>query len=148
MGSEKKMIYTIAKVTVRQYDSVVDRKIILYRSDKEVELQFEIVENKFKQFKIVGENVIDNMGASYGQLIIRRESTAPIISEVAPTKDGRIIFVIKEDMIDENVELGTYDFQIRLFDETLESRVTLPPVIGEIEICEPIVGDESTEDSE
>ena len=41
-------------------------------------------------------------------------------------------------MIDEIAEVGNYSFQIRLFDENISSRVTLPEVNDGIEIREPI----------
>ena len=41
-------------------------------------------------------------------------------------------------MIDEITEIGNYTFQIRLFDESMNSRATLPEVVNGIEIREPI----------
>ena len=41
-------------------------------------------------------------------------------------------------MIDEITEVGYYTFQIRLFDESMNSRATLPEVNNGIEIREPI----------
>lgn len=134
------MIYTTAKVTIQNNTvSTIDRPIILYKGDKNIEIQFEIVESIFRQYKQEGPNTIENLGASYGQLIIQKPDFTSAISDITETKDGRIVFVIPEEMTDEDIELGLYTFQIRLYDETQSSRVTLPPVINGIEILNPIV---------
>lgn len=136
------MIYAIAKITLhRDHTASVDRKITLYKGDKNVEIQFEIVESVFKQYKQEGNNTIENLGASYGELLIIKPDYTCAISELAPTKDGRIIFVVPEEMTDEYVDLGAYTFQIRMYDETMNSRVTLPPVVGGIVVADPIVGE-------
>lgn len=133
------MIYTVSKVTIQSnYKATLDRIITLYKGDKNIEIQFEIVESIFRQYKQEGGNTIDNLHASYGQLVIQKPDYTCAISEIAPTKDGRIVFVIPPEMTDENIELGAYTFQIRLFDETQASRVTLPPVQDGIVILAPI----------
>lgn len=133
------MIYAVSKVTIQSnYKATLDRIITLYKGDKNIEIQFEIVESVFRQYKQEGANTIDNLHASYGQLVIQKPDYTCAISEIAPTKDGRIVFVIPPEMTDEDIELGSYTFQIRLFDETQASRITLPPVQDGIVILEPI----------
>ena len=133
------MIYTTSKVTIKSYDkATVDRKIVLYKGDKNIEIQFEIVEGLFRQYKQEGSNTIENLNASYGQIVIRKPDYSYAISEIAETKDGRIIFVIPPEMTDENIELGSYTFQIRLYDESQTSRITLPPIEDGIVILAPI----------
>ena len=133
------MIYTVSKVTIQSnYKATLDRIITLYKGDKNIEIQFEIVESIFRQYKQEGANTIDNLHASYGQLVIQKPDYTCAISEIAPTKDGRVVFTIPPEMTDEDIELGAYTFQIRLFDETQASRVTLPPVQDGIVILAPI----------
>lgn len=137
------MIYAIAKVTIQNnYKATIDRPLILYKGDKNIEVQFEIVESIFRQYKQEGSNTIDNLGASYGQLVIQRPNFSYALSEISETKEGRIVFVIPPEMTDENIDLGSYTFQIRLYDETQNSRVTLPPVVGGIVIYDSIVSEE------
>jgi hypothetical protein len=45
-------------------------------------------------------------------------------------------------MIDELIEVGFYSFQIRLFDESQVSRVTIPPVLKGIDIRNPIAAED------
>lgn len=137
------MIYAIAKVTIQNnYKATIDRPLILYKGDKNIEVQFEIVESIFRQYKQEGSNTIDNLGASYGQLVIQRPNFSYALSEISETKEGRIVFVIPPEMTDENIDLGSYTFQIRLYDETQNSRVTLPPVVDGIVIYDSIVSEE------
>ena len=140
------MIYTTARITIKNYDATIDAPIILYRGDKNVEVQMIIYESAYRQYKIEGANVIENLNASYGQLVVRKPDSTYVISDITETKDGKIIFVIPPELIDETSEVGYFTFQIRLMNDDQTSRVTLPPVINGIEIVEPIASeDESTQ---
>ena len=136
------MIYTNVKVTIKNHVASVDNKIIIYRGDKNIEVQFEIVESLFRQYKLEGSNTIDNLGASHGQLIVQKPDYTYVFTDVVPTKDGKIIFTIPASLVDEESEVGEFTFQIRLIDELQDSRVTLPPVEGGIVVKEPIAIEE------
>lgn len=136
------MIYTASKVTIKNYQATIDKTIILYRGDRNVEIQFEILESMYRQYKVEGSNVILNLNASYGQLVIQKPDYTHILSDIAPTQDGKVIFTIPGELIDESVEVGQYTFQIRLYNDDKTSRVTLPPVAGGIDIVEPIASED------
>lgn len=140
------MIYATATVTIKNHQATIDKKIFLYRGDKNVEIQFEIKEGMYRQYKMDGANTIENLGASYGQLVISKPDYSFAISDITETKDGKIIFTIPQEMIDEASELGAYTFQIRLYDESQTSRVTLPPVEEGIVIEEPIASEDIIEE--
>lgn len=137
------MIYTASKVTIKNYQATIDKTIILYRGDRNVEIQFEILESVYRQYKVEGTNVISNLNASYGQLVIQKPDYTHILSDIAPTQDGKVIFTIPGELIDETVEVGQYTFQIRLYNDDKTSRVTLPPVAGGIDIVEPIASEDT-----
>lgn len=126
------MIYLTKVITINKGSSSIDEQIVLYKGDKNVEVQFVLKNNPFKQ-----KNGTVSAYATYGQLIIDREA-GPIISEVSQLSNNRVIFVITGEMIDEIEELGDYDFQIRLFNEDQSSRVTLPPIKDGIRIEAPL----------
>ena len=114
----------------------MDKQIVLYRGDREVEVQFEIIYETIKYRKT---NAIEDVNASFGQLVIQNDSVAlPIVTDVSPTSEGVVIFKFTKEMIDEITELGTYDFQIRLFDDTQTSRITTPTIEDSIIIKEPL----------
>ena len=139
------MIFTDRTVTVKSGISSIDEPIILYRGDKNVEIRFTLKEQiPFRFNKEADSNIIENSEAAYGQLVIKTPNDLPaIFSEVAPTNEGKIVFKITGEMIDEITEVGNYSFQIRLFDESINSRVTLPEVNNGIEIREPIASEDT-----
>lgn len=137
------MIYTASKVTIKNYQATIDKTIILYRGDRNVEIQFEILESVYRQYRVEGTNVILNLNASYGQLVVQKPDYTHILSDITPTQDGKVIFTIPAELIDETVEVGQYTFQIRLYNDDQTSRVTLPPVVGGIDIVEPIASEDT-----
>ena len=139
------MIFTDRTVKVKRGVSSINTPIILYRGDREVEIRFTLKEEApFMFSKETGSNIIEVSEAAYGQLVIKTPNDLPaIFSEVAPTSEGKIVFKITGEMIDEITEVGNYSFQIRLFNESMNSRVTLPEVNGGIEIREPIASEDT-----
>ena len=140
------MIFTDRTVIVQKGTSSINDPIILYRGDKGVEIRFTLNEGSpFKFGSGTSSNIIEKTEAAYGQLIIKAPKNLPaIFSERASTNEGKIVFTITGEMIDEITEVGNYSFQIRLFDESLNSRVTLPEVNDGIEIREPIASEDAT----
>ena len=140
------MIFTDRTVIVQKGTSSINDIIVLYRGDKDVEIRFTLNEGSpFRYGSGASPNIIEKTEAAYGQLIIKAPENLPaIFSEVAPTNEGKIVFTITGEMIDEIDEVGNYSFQIRLFDENKNSRVTLPEVDNGIEIREPIASEDTT----
>lgn len=121
------MIYATVNVTIGEYESVCDKLITLYRGDKNVEIRFVMHGNRF--------TVLDN---TYAQMIIKRPSAASIFSAPALIQNDTVVFLITDDMIDELKEIGAYTFQIRLYDDNMVARVTLPPCYSTLFIEKPI----------
>lgn len=139
------MIFTEKKITINNDQCKIDSPVVLYRGDYNVEVRFTIVSSPYKYSNKQETNVTESTEASFGQLIINVPNSKPIFSDVTPVESGgAIIFTIKKEMIDESIELGEYDFQIRLFDENQQSRATIPPVIQGIHIKEPIAIENET----
>ena len=142
------MIFTERTITVVNDSATINKPLILYRGDKNIELKITIAESQFKFRNTDASNVIETTDASYAQLVINTPYNSPIFSDVAATKNGAVIFVITEAMIDEIREVGAYEIQIRLLDDNKQSRASIPPVSNAIEIREPIaIEDGSTVDS-
>ena len=121
------MIYATVNMTIGDYSSTCDNKILLYRGDKNVEMRIVMKGNKF--------TVLDS---TYAQMIIKRPSATSVFSEPAPIQNDTVVFVITEDMIDELKEIGEYTFQVRLYDDTMTARATLPPCNSALIIERPI----------
>lgn len=136
------MIFTDRTITVKDNESTIDKKIILYRGDREIEIRFTILDCLFKYRSNGSSNLIETTNASWGQLVISNPAQSKVlISKVAATDEGVIILNISADMIDGLDELGEYTFQIRLYNEDKTSRVTIPEVIGGIVVKEPLSAD-------
>lgn len=144
------MIFTDRTIIVQKGTSSINDTIILYRGDKGVEIRFTLNEGSpFRFGSGTSPNIIEKTEAAYGQLIIKRPNDLPaVFSEIAPTNKGKIVFTITAEMIDEITEVGNYTFQIRLLDESRNSRATLPEVVNGIEIREPIATEDITDTNE
>ena len=142
------MIFTERTITVVNDSATINKPLILYRGDKNIELKITIAESQFKFRNNDASNVIETTDASYAQLVINTPYGLPIFSDIAATKNGAVIFVITEAMVDEIREVGAYEIQIRLLDDNKQSRASIPPVSNAIEIREPIaIEDGSAVDS-
>ena len=136
------MIHTSKTVAVGNQESIIDSPIVLYRGDREVEVEFTLTGNKYTFSN--GGNVIKSVNATHGQLVLNTPTRENTFSEVTECHDGKVVFVITKEMIDELIEVGFYSFQIRLFDESQVSRVTIPPVYKGIDIRNPIAAEDET----
>ena len=133
------MIFTERTIKMSNDKCEIDNPIVLYRGDYNVEIRFTIIECPYKYSAKNSTNIIEEVDASYGQLVIRvPNGGSPIFSDVVETKRGSIVFTLSREMIDESIEVGDYTFQIRLYDEGKTSRVTMPEVVGGITIKEPL----------
>ena len=133
------MIFTERTIKMSNDTCEIDNPIVLYRGDYNVEIRFTIIECPYKYSAKNATNIIEEVDASYGQLVIRVPNDgSPIFSDVVETKRGSVVFTLLAEMIDESIEVGDYTFQIRLFDSNKESRATIPPVENGISIREPI----------
>lgn len=138
------MIYTDVVVSVigkrNEVTTSISNPILLFRGDRNLEISFQIEQQKFKFAK--SDNMILTTNASFGQLVIEKPDGSKVLSDIAECDDGKIIFVITKDMIDELDEVGYYDIQIRLYDSLKNARVTIPVITNAIEVREPLdVGD-------
>ena len=133
------MIFTERTIKISKDTCEIDKPIVLYRGDYNVEVRFTIIESPFKYTTKNSTNIIEDVKASYGQLVIKTPNEKPpIFTDVVETNEGSVVFTLSGEMIDESVEVGDYTFQIRLFDSNRGSRATIPPVENGISIREPI----------
>ena len=134
------MIHTSRIITVGKEESTLNDPIILYRGDRQVEVEFEIIGSDYTYTN--GDNVIKTTNATHGQLVLNTPTGNSMFSDVTNCEDGKVIFIITGEMIDELEEVGFYSFQIRLFDESQGSRVTLPPIYKGVDIRNPIASED------
>ena len=121
------MLYARVNLTVREERTYSDRKIMLYRGDNNVDIEFNLTSIDY---------VIDN--SKYVQAILTRPYAPSIFSELFALEDNKFVLTITDDMIDELTELELYSMQLILYDETQEDKVTLPPCYDIFDIKKPL----------
>lgn len=137
------MIITDCNITVNDKISLADRNIVVYRGDFNVQVTFSITQNNgFKYLNsTTNNNLIESSNASYAQMIVKLQDSDEVIilTEIEPTNNGKVTLTIIKEYIDELVEVGAYDYQIRLFSSEKHARITIPPVVGQLIVKEPIM---------
>lgn len=137
------MIYKQCVLTIANNTATLDEDVYLYRLDKNVEIYFTIVNNKYKFDKSDLNNIITTSKASYFQLRLYKNAEVKYTFAIQPTDNGQAILTITDDLIDEPIEVGDYDFQISLLDKDKSSMISMPIVSEQIHVCEPLVTDAS-----
>lgn len=126
------------KITISGNTASIDKEIYLYKNDMNIKCLFDIVNSDYVYTKDSAlDNVINASKASYAQVKFKKDDIE-IDFDVQETSDGKAIIYITEELTDEDTELGDYTIQIRLFDESKTSVITLPPVNNCIHIMRPI----------
>lgn len=138
------MIVTDCNITVNgSGQSVASKDIYVYRGDYNVQVTFTITQANDYRYRGTdsGENLIELTHASYAQVIIKNSETQGVvqISDIEPTDNGKVTLTLFKDYIDDSNEVGEYDYQIRLFSGEQMARLTIPPVVGQLIVREPLV---------
>ena len=137
------MIYKQCILTINGNNAKLDEDIYLFRLDKNIELYFTIVNNKYKFNKSDLNNIINLTNASCFQMRLYKNAEVKYTFAIQPTDNEKAILTITDDLIDEPIEVGDYDFQISLLDADKSSMISLPIVSKQIHVCEPLVTDAS-----
>lgn len=121
------MLYARVNLTVREERTYSDRKIMLYRGDNNVDIEFNLTSVDY---------VIED--SKYVQAILTRPYAPSIFSEIFALENNKFVLTITGDMIDELTELELYSMQLILYDETQEDKVSLPPCYDIFDIKKPL----------
>lgn len=137
------MIYKQCIMTINKNNATLDEDIYLFRLDKNIELHFSIVNNKYKFDKSDLNNIIAQTNAAYFQIRLYRSDEIKYTFAIQPTQDGVAVLTITDDLINDPIELGEYDFQISLLDADKTSMISMPIVKQQLHICEPLVDNQA-----
>lgn len=121
------MLYARVNLTVREERTYSDRKIMLYRGDNNVDIEFNLTSVDY---------VIED--SKYVQAILTRPYAPSIFSEIFALENNKFVLTITGDMIDELTELEMYSMQLILYNETQEDKVSLPPCYDIFDIKKPL----------
>lgn len=137
------MIYKKCIMTINKNNATLDEDIYLFRLDKNIELHFSIVNNKYKFDKSDLNNIIAQTNAAYFQIRLYRSDEIKYTFTIQPTQDGVAVLTITDDLINDPIELGEYDFQISLLDADKTSMISMPIVKQQLHVCEPLVDNQA-----
>ena len=137
------MIYKKCIMTINKNNATLDEDIYLFRLDKNIELHFSIVNNRYKFDKSDLNNIIAQTNAAYFQIRLYRSDEIKYTFAIQPTQDGVAILTITDDLINDPIELGEYDFQISLLDADKTSMISMPIVKQQLHVCEPLVDNQA-----
>lgn len=138
------MIYKKCVMTIDKNKATLDEDIYLYRLDKNIELYFTIVNNRYRFNKGDMNNIILITNASFFQVRLYKNAEIKYTFAIQPTDGGQAILPITDDLIDDPIEVGDYDFQISLLDEEKTSMISMPIVTKQLHVCEPLVNEDAT----
>ena len=137
------MIYKKCIMTINKNNATLDEDIYLFRLDKNIELHFTIVNNKYKFEKSDLNNIIAQTNAAYFQIRLYRSDEIKYTFAIQPTQDGVAVLTITDDLINDPIEVGEYDFQISLLDADKTSMISMPIVKQQLHVCEPLVDNQA-----
>lgn len=137
------MIYKKCIMTINKNNATLDEDIYLFRLDKNIELHFSIVNNRYKFDKSDLNNIIAQTNAAYSQIRLYRSDEIKYTFAIQPTQDGVAVLTITDDLINDPIELGEYDFQISLLDADKTSMISMPIVKQQLHVCEPLVDNQA-----
>lgn len=135
------MIKRDSIITVNNNVATLDNDIYIYKYDKNIQITFSIVNNKYMYDSDITNNLVVSSQASYAQVKFKKddyESDIKIDFDIQATKNGAVILIIEEQLTDEDIEIGDYSIQIRLLDAKKEAVLTLPPIKSCIHIQQPL----------
>lgn len=137
------MIYKKCIMTIDKNNATLDEDIYLFRLDKNIELHFSIVNNRYKFDKSDLNNIIAQTNAAYFQIRLYRSDEIKYTFAIQPTQDGVAVLTITDDLINDPIELGEYDFQISLLDADKTSMISMPIVKQQLHVREPLVDNQA-----
>lgn len=137
------MIYKKCIMTINKNNATLDEDIYIFRLDKNIELHFSIVNNRYKFDKSDLNNIIAQTNAAYFQIRLYRSDEIKYTFAIQPTQDGVAVLTITDDFINDPIELGEYDFQISLLDADKTSMISMPIVKQQLHVCEPLVDNQA-----
>ncbi len=128
-------------ITVNGDKASMDKNIYLYRKNKNVDYYFEI---KNACFKFEDEiNYIISYNAKYARFRVIKPDGTKFFTEKRKVEDGYAKFSVTEDLIDERAEVGTYVFQIDLYDGN-NGFITIPPIYNQFHVLEPLFDEDES----
>ena len=115
-------------IKIKNGKATLNNDIFLSKKDKNIVIYFTI-----EGFPYKFSNGKGIEGASYSQVILEKPDKTKIALPKTAVDIDEIILRVTEDIIDEVVEIGDYNFQIKLFDKD-GSEISLPIIYNQFHV--------------
>ena len=125
-------MYGKFNIKIKSGKATLDRDIFLSKKDKDVVIYFTI-----EGFPYKFSNGKGIEGASYSQITLEKPNGTRVALPKTAVDIDEIILKVTEDIVDEVVEVGDYNFQIKLFGED-NSEISLPIIYNQFHV-NPII---------
>ena len=111
----------------------MDKDIYVYRGNRNIDIEFSVVEHLFK-FRDV--NLIERISPSHAYVTLLTPQMKQVSTGKGVIEDNKIKLTITSAMIDEKTEIGDYAIVIDLYDEDGDALVTIPPVENQLHVLD------------
>nr|DAU18197.1 MAG TPA: hypothetical protein [Caudoviricetes sp.] len=125
-------MYGKFNIKIKSGKATLDRDIFLSKKDKDIVLYFTVDGFPYKFSN--GEGI---EGASYSQITLEKPNKTRVVLPKTAVDINEIILKVTEDIVDEVVEIGDYNFQIKLFGKD-NSEIHLPIIYNQFHV-NPII---------
>ena len=132
------MIVRDCTILLKSDSATLSETLVLYKGDQNIEYTFTLKDNAYKFSNGTDGNIVTQLEASYAQILWYKNAEIRITFPIQATNDGKVVLKITKELIDEDNEIGDYDFQIRLYDSNKEAILTLPPLLKAVHIKAPL----------
>lgn len=132
------MIVRDCTILLKSDSATLSETLVLYKGDQNIEYTFTLKDNAYKFSNGTDGNIVTQLEASYAQILWYKNAEIRITFPIQETNDGKVVLKITKELIDEDNEIGDYDFQIRLYDSNKEAILTLPPLLKVVHIKAPL----------
>ena len=126
-------IYTERTIKVNNNKASMDKDIYVYRGNRNIDIEFSVVEHLFK-FRDV--NLIERISPSHAYVTLLTPQMKQVSTGKGVIEDNKIKLTITSAMIDEKTEIGDYAIVIDLYDEDGDALVTIPPVENQLHVLD------------
>lgn len=126
-------IYTERVIKVNNNKATMDKDIYVYRGNRNIEIEFSVVEHLFK-FRDV--DLIERISPSHAYVTLLTPQMKQVSTGKGVIENNKIKLVITSAMIDEKTEVGDYAIVIDLYDEDGDALVTIPPVENQLHVLD------------
>ena len=129
-------------IQIKNGKANLNKDIFLNKNDKDVVIYFKVNGFPYK-FSNNTEDSID--GAVYSQITLQKPTGEVILLPKTAVDVDKITLKITEDIIDEVIEIGEYNFQVKLFGSD-DSEISLPVIYNQFHVNPILDSSTNTDD--